>query len=145
MNPVAPGIVIPTTVRPEFESAAAAGDVFALETMLNAGADVDAKDRYGQSALMLAAHRGHLVAVEALLRHGANLNVTAKYGLSALMLSIVAGHEAVARALVRAGADLGLRGSGAPGFLDKTAYDLAEERRLMTLCAEIAKAKESRT
>jgi len=112
--------------------------------LLRSGADVDAKDRYGQTALMLAAHRGHLIAVEALLRHGANLNVTAKFGLSALMLAIVAGHEAVARALVHAGADLGLRGSGAPGFGDRTAYDLAEERRMTSLCAEIAKARESR-
>lgn len=133
-----------TAVRPEFESAATSGDVLALETQLTAGADVDAKDRYGQTALMLAAHRGHLVAVEALLRHGANLNVTAKYGLSALMLAIVSEHEAVAQALVRAGADLELRGSGAPGFWNKSAYDLAEERRMTSLCAEITKVKESR-
>ncbi|MGH9861256.1 MAG: ankyrin repeat domain-containing protein, partial [Candidatus Acidiferrales bacterium] len=72
-------------MRPEFERAATAGDVPALEAQLAAGADVNAKDRYGQTALMLAAHRGHLVAVEALLRHRGNPDVTAKYGLSALM------------------------------------------------------------
>jgi ankyrin repeat protein len=131
-------------MRPEFERAATSGDVLALEVLLDAGADIDAKDRYGQTALMLTAHRGHLVAVEALLRHGVNLNVTAKFGLSALMLAIVAGHEAIARALVNAGADLELRGSGAPGFGNKTAYDLASERDMTSLCAEISKAKESR-
>lgn len=92
---------------------------------------------------MLAARHGHLVAVEALARRGANLDVTAKFGLSALMLAIVAGHEAVARALVRAGADLELRGTGAPGFWNKSATDLAEEREMIALCAEITKAKES--
>ncbi|MDH4324794.1 MAG: ankyrin repeat domain-containing protein [Betaproteobacteria bacterium] len=132
-------------MRPDVERAAISGDVLALESLLQGGADVDARDRYGQSALMLAAHHGHLVAVEALLRHGANLDVTAKFGLSALMLAIVAGHEAVASALVRAGADLELRGSGAPGFLNKTAYELAEERRMTSLCADITKAKESRS
>ncbi len=131
-------------MRPELESAAKSGDVLALETLLQAGADVDARDRYGQTALMLAAHHGHLVAVEALLRRGANLNVTAKFGLSALMLAIIAGHEEIARTLVRAGADLELRGTGAPGFHDKAAYDLARERGMAPLCAEITKAKESR-
>jgi ankyrin repeat protein len=132
-------------VQPEFELAAISGDALALETLLQAGAEIDAKDRYGQTALMLAAHGGHLVAVEALLRHGPDLNVTAKYGLSALMLAIVAGHEKIALALVRAGADLELRGRGTPGFWNKTAYDLAEERGMAPLCAEITKAKESRS
>lgn len=141
---MAPGIATPIAVRPEFERAATSGDVLALETLLQAGADVDAKDRYGQTALMLAAHGGHLVAVEALLRRGANPDVTAKFGLSALMLAIVAGHEAIACAFVRAGADLDLRGTGAPGFHDKTAHDLALERGMALLCAEITKAKESR-
>lgn len=131
-------------MRPEFESATTSGDVLALETLLDAGADIDAKDRHGQTALMLAAHRGHLVAVEALLRRGANLDVTAKFGLSALMLAIVAGHEEIGRALVRAGADPEIKGAGAPGFWNKTADDLAKERGMAALCAEIAKAKETR-
>ena len=41
------------------------------------------------------------------------------------MLAIVAGHKEVARLLAKAGADLSLRGTGAPGFADKTAFDLA--------------------
>ena len=121
----------------EFERAAVTGDVPALERRLTAGADVNAKDRYGQTALMLAAHRGHLDVVQALLRHGANPDATAKYGLSALMLAIVAGYEAVARALARAGADPALRGTGAPGFAGKTAHDLAQERGMTALGEEL--------
>lgn len=132
-------------MRTEFENAATAGDVLALETLLNAGADVDAKDRHGQTALMLAARHGHLVAVEALLRRGANADTTGKFGLSALMLAIIAGHEAVARALVRTGANLEIKGSGAPGFWNKTAYDLARERDMTALCAEITQAKQARS
>jgi ankyrin repeat protein len=122
---------------PEFERAATAGDAAALEAHLEAGADVNAKDRYGQSALMLAAHRGHLDSVRVLLRHGASLDVTAKYGLSALMLAIVGGHEAVARALAQGGADRALRGTGAPGFAGKTARDLAQERGMTALAEEL--------
>jgi ankyrin repeat protein len=123
-----------TAVRPELERAAISGDVPALEAQLGAGADVDAKDRFGQTALMLAAHHGRLDAVKALLRHEANPDVTAKYGLSALMLAIVGGHEAVARTLAQAGADLALRGTGAPGFAGKTAQDLARARGMTALC-----------
>jgi len=125
-------------MRPEFERAATSGDVQGLEDQLGSGTDVDSRDRHGQTALMLAAHRGHLEAVECLVRHGADLDVTAKYGLSALMLAIVAGHGAVAYALVRAGADLTLRGTGAPGFAGKTALDLAAGREMKDLCGEIA-------
>ena len=86
---------------------------------------------------MLAAHAGHREVVETLIAHRANLNITAKFGLSALMLAIVAGHAEVARLLAKAGADLSLRGTGAPGFAGKTAYDLAVERGMLELSAEL--------
>ena len=91
---------------------------------------------------MLAAHSGHHAVVETLIAHRANLNITAKFGLSALMLSIVAGHAAIAHMLVAAGADLSLRGSGAPGFADKTAGDLAAARGMHEL-AELLQPKPS--
>lgn len=120
-----------------WERAVTRGDVEAVRQLLQSGADVNARDRYGQTALMLAAHHGHREVVETLVGSGADLNVTAKYNLSALMLAIVAGHAAIARLLARAGADLGLRGSGAPGFMGKTAYDLAVTRQMEELYAEL--------
>ncbi len=120
-----------------WEAAIKRGDADAMREFLRCGADVNARDRYGQTGLMMAAHRGHLRVVEILLAHGANLNVTAKYGLSALMLAVVAGHTDIARLLVRVGSDLSLRGSGAPGFAGKTAYDLAVARGMHELSAEL--------
>ena len=96
-----------------------------------------ARNRHGQTALMLAAHAGHHQLVEALIAHRADLNITAKYGLSALMLALVAGHARVALLLAGAGADLSLRGTGAPGFAGKTAYDLAVERDMPELSAAL--------
>ena len=113
-----------------WETAVTRGDVEGVREMLDAGAPVDARDRHGPTALMIAAHHGHGAIVEALVSRGADLDVTAKFGLSALMLAIVAGHGAIARLLARAGADLSLRGSGAPGFAGKTAYDLAAARAM---------------
>lgn len=120
-----------------WEDAIQRGDVEIVRDLLSRGLDVNARDRHGLTALMLAAHAGHHELVETLIAHGANLNITAKFGLSALMLAIVAGHVDVARILTKAGAELTLRGTGAPGFFGKTAYDLAVERGMVELSAEL--------
>jgi uncharacterized protein len=112
------------------------GDTAVIGELLKRGAKVDARDRHGQTGLMLAAHAGHRDVVATLIEQGADLNVTAKFGLSAVMLAVVAGRPEVARLLARAGADLSLKGSGAPGFAGKTARDLAVERGLSDLFAE---------
>lgn len=111
-----------------WESAIKRGDAETLRGLLRRGVPANAKDRYGQTGLMLAAHAGQQEIVRELIAHKADLNVTAKYGLSALMLSILAGHAEIARMLAGAGADLTLQGTGAPGFAGKTAYDLAMAR-----------------
>jgi ankyrin repeat protein len=112
-------------------------DIDAIRELLSRGADIDARDRYGQTGLMIAAHSGDLEVVATLIENGASLNVTAKFGLSALMLAIVAGHTETARLLIRAGAELSLRGTGPSGFADKTARDLAALREMGELLGEL--------
>jgi ankyrin repeat protein len=118
----------PLTTRPAWERAAEAGAVAELARLAAAGHDVDARDGYGQTALMRAAHAGRVEAVKWLVAHGADLDHTAKFGLSALMLAVVGGHQQVARVLVSAGADVTKRGTGAPQFEGRTAADLADAR-----------------
>ena len=120
-----------------WEDAVTRGDVETVRQMLRAGANVNALDRHGQTALMLAAHRGSRAMVDALVAAGAALDVTAKYNLTALMLAITAGHVEVARVLARAGADLRIRGGGAPGFAGKTAHDLAVGLDMKDLAGEL--------
>ena len=123
---------------PVWHDAVTRGDADMVRATIDAGVDVDSRDRYGQTALMLAAHAGHDAVVAVLLAHGAALDVTAKYGLSALMLAIVAGHPDVAIRLARAGADLTLRGTGGtPGFGGKSAHDLARDRGMAAVAAEL--------
>jgi ankyrin repeat protein len=131
----------PLTTRLDWEDASRAGDVKALARMVRAGHPVDARDGWGQTALMRAAHAGHLEAVEWLAAHGADLDHTSKFHLSALMLAVIAGHPRVARKLVAAGADITITGTGAPGFHGKTAADLATERGDKRLAAYITSSK----
>jgi len=108
-----------------WEAAIKRGDAAWIRERLAGGADANARDKQGQTGVMIAAHDGRIEVVDALIAAGADLNVTAKYRLTALMLAVVAGHEEIARLLARSGADLAVRGSGAPGFAGKTASDLA--------------------
>jgi ankyrin repeat protein len=112
----------------EWRAATARGDLGAIAALLAAGTDVDSRDEHGQTALMNAARDGRADVVRLLIGHGADLNHRAKYGLTALMLAVVRGHGDAVRVLVEAGADLSVRGTGAPGFQDLTAADLARAR-----------------
>jgi uncharacterized protein len=121
----------------DWEFAIKHGDVATVIDRLDRGVNVNERDRYGQTGLMLAAHAGQGEVVQALLAHQVDLNVTAKFGLNALMLAVIAGHVDIAVRLVKAGTDLSARGSGAAGFVDKTAYDLAMERGLPELAIKL--------
>ena len=118
----------PLTAGSGWETASEFGNVAELRRLLAAGHDVDLQDRYGQTALMRAAHGGYAGAVDWLIAHGAELDHTAKHNLSALMLAVVSGHRRIALALVKAGADTAITGSAAPGFQHRTAADLNDAR-----------------
>ena len=122
-------------MRKELEMAAFNGAADELERIIAEGADIDARNKYGMTPLMIAVTRGHTPLVEWLIEHGADLDHTAKYGMSALMLAVVYGHLDMAEALTRAGARTDIQGTGAPGFQDKTALDLARDRRDETMIA----------
>ena len=118
----------PLTTGPAWERVSKEGDVREMRRLLRDGVSIDATDGYGQTALMRSAHAGQIESVRWLIANGADLDRTAKFHLSALMLAVIGGHPRISRLLAAAGADVTTRGRGAPGFHDKTAADLAEER-----------------
>ena len=112
-------------MQEEWKKAVRNGDASKIEKLVDEGAEINARDRYSQTALMLASQHGHADIVRLLVDRGADLNVKAKYNLTSLMLAIINNQDEIARILVDAGANLSLTGTGAPGFHGKTAYDLA--------------------
>ena len=128
-------------MKANWRAAAIAGDSKTIAHLIAGGENIDSRDQYGQTALMLAALYGRDEAVGLLLANGAQLNVTAKYRLSALMLAVINHRTGIARQLMDVGADLKIRGSDA-GFYGKTARDLANDRDLRELVEHIARAED---
>jgi len=92
--------------------------------LLAAGADVHARDEYGQTALILAAGNGHTATVERLLAAGADVNARDQNGQTALMFAEGRGHTEMVERLLAAGADVNARDRNG-----RTALMLAAWRR----------------
>ena len=95
-------------------SAAQAGDVELVNNLLEGGADLDALDEAGETALMHAAHSGHLQVVQALLAAGAAPDFKSAQGWTALAKAAYnadteCGYPQVIAALHEAGADINAR------------------------------------
>jgi ankyrin repeat protein len=86
--------------------AARKGDATAVTALLDKGADVNAKFRYGSTALFKAAERGNLEVVKVLLARGADVTVKDTfYGSTAMTWALQNNHIDVVRALLEKSAD----------------------------------------
>ena len=86
--------------------AARYGQASAVNYLLDGGMDVNAKDAYGNTALIAAASNDQTEMVEALLARGANVNAANKKELTALMGAAVRGDYELVHRLIGAGADV---------------------------------------
>jgi uncharacterized protein len=94
-------------------AAAYRNDVAAARDLIEAGADVDAKDSYDGTGLIRAAERVHSAIVERLLETGIDVDHVNRLGWTALLEAVVLGeggraHVRTVRQLVNAGADVGI-------------------------------------
>lgn len=120
-------------------------DVDQIRRLIQEGADINARDQYGQTAVMLAARNGHSKLVRFLVDENVELNNSAKYHLTALMLAVVNGHADIVHMLVSEGADLKIRGTGAPGFHGKTAMEMAMDQNRPELIDALNQADHEQT
>lgn len=80
-------------------------DHAAVATLLAAGADVDARQPDGATALHWAAHHDDLETVQRLLAAGADARAANDYGATPVWLAATNGNAAIVAALLDAGAD----------------------------------------
>jgi len=81
--------------------AARSGNAAALTALIDKGADVNAKFRYGATALFKAAERGNTEVVKLLLARGADISVKDTfYGMTAMSWALSNKHVEVVRALL---------------------------------------------
>jgi len=102
----------PAPLAEELWAAARAGDTARVTTALDKGADVNAKTRYGATALTFAADKGHIGVVKLLIARGADVNVQDTfYRMRAVDMAMMNNHPDVVTLLLERGS------MGAPGLL----------------------------
>ena len=90
--------------------AASKGDTEAVQSLIDAGVDVNARNKAGYTALMVAAKNGDSESVIALLKAGASVNIRQKDGMTALMWAATNPFSSeCTELLLKAGADVNAR------------------------------------
>lgn len=85
----------------QFWEAVRRGDAAAVTALLDKGADVNAKFRYGATALFKAAERGNVEVVKILLARGADVTVKDTfYGATAMTWALDNGHVEIVKELL---------------------------------------------
>jgi ankyrin repeat protein len=94
-------------VKDDLIKAAGRGDFPEVKRLLAKGADVNAKDDLGMTALILASGLGHREVVQLLLDKGADVNTMSKTNRTALGDASMNGRKEIREMLIKAGADPG--------------------------------------
>ncbi|QOJ78899.1 ankyrin repeat domain-containing protein [Infirmifilum lucidum] len=87
----------------ELLEAAARGDYGKVKELLDRGADVNTRDKYGWTPLHYAADGGHLEVARLLLDRGADVNTRDNDGRTPLDLARAMGHKEVVELLESVG------------------------------------------
>src|ERR1700704_2678323 len=99
------------------------GIATALTTeLLDYGASLDARDRFGARPLSHAARSGHLEMVDLLLARGAPINARSLADATALYFAAEGGHTPIVQRLIERGADVKLTGRSGISPIAAAAY-----------------------
>jgi ankyrin repeat protein len=81
-------------------------DIFAVNMILDAGVEVNSRDKLGETALHVAAVRGYPEIASMLIDKGADVNAKDKRGLSPLHAAAWRGYQEIVTLLLTKGADI---------------------------------------
>lgn len=107
-NEIDKSSALKTDVRPpemEIHTAALLGNLKAIRDHIEAGTDLDEKDAYGSTPLLIAATFGKTEVAKALIEAGADVNITSNDGATALHTAAFLCRTEIVRALLNNGAD----------------------------------------
>jgi len=116
-----------------------------VEQLLRAGAQSEAANKKGGTALVTASSEGHVEVVRLLLAAGADVNAAYNNGHTSLIAAASHGHEGVVRLLLNAGADTAAtnkKGMDAAALATEGGHDAIARLLQQAATAETAKAIE---
>lgn len=135
------GVATPARADVNYDliEAAYGGQPARVSALLAKGADVNARDEYGYTALMWAAQGGYVLTLKTLLAKGADVNAKEKNGRTALLIATIKGQKKVVEALLAGGADPLARSNDGT-----SALDYARRRQLRGIITLMEKAPRNR-
>ena len=93
------------TVQVSLSEAVRRGDLNAVKSSLDHGADIKKSDRFGRTALHLAVMSGNIKIARYLLEHGANVNSQDNNGQTPLHIAVALQKDWITSLLIDYGAD----------------------------------------
>ena len=99
-----------------------AGDLDAVNQLIELGANPDYNDADGDTPLLLAVFKNHIEIVKVLLEKGVRVNISDPTGTTLLHFAAGNGYTEIAKLLLIAGADIGLKNNQG-----QTAFDFANK------------------
>ena len=117
----------------ELLNAVIAGNTGEAKQLLERGAEINARDEKGMTALHLAVENDHAVTLEFLLRSGADVNGRDAHGWTALHLATFLNDTRLMTILLDGGADLSIRDEDGKTPLDIAALYQRREAAILLL------------
>ena len=100
----------------------AIADITQVRTLIEAGADVNLRNKDGLTPLMMASKMGRIEVVKLLLKAKADVNARQSNGWSALFAAAAGNHVEVVRCLTENGAELNTKDTSGRALLGLAAY-----------------------
>ena len=103
-------------------------DINKINSILKSGkAESNSKDKYCETALMIASCKGNLEIVKLLVDNGADVNIKSDIGNTALMFASEYGQLDIVKYLVEKGADINIKNEDGNTALDWAATEEIKE------------------